>query len=485
VSRRLTDLGRAQQGFTLIEVLMTALVVTLIAGAVAGGLVAGTKYTSTQHLKSEAETLAQQDQERMKGLSAAQLNNLNQTYTATLDNKAFTVTSKAWYLNNAGGPACAAGAASATYFKTISTVTQTNGAGVTQTLATDESIIAPPAGGSLLAKFQDQTLSPLSGVTVAATGPESDTGTSDANGCVIFSGMQTGNYTLTYTDAGYVDKDGNPSPLTDSANVASTGQATPLRANPIKLGQAGGINASFATTAYNNAATPALTNYAAQATALSWIGSGSSLSMSQFRTATSALASTIWTTTTTGSTGGLFPFASLNPTSYANNYQLWAGKCQQEQPPAGVNAATVNPGSVQNPLTIQEAPLYLVVKYNGAAVAPANVKITFTNTSGSACTETWGPYTTPGPNGPSGTNVVGGASTYVYVAPFASSATSGSQASASGQTGQLTVCADHRATSGTWYHNTATTTDSFTAPTLPLTPTTVAVSSTTSPTGTC
>src|ERR1700756_4774483 len=86
VARRLIDRGRAQDGFTLIEVLMSALLVPLIAGAVAGGLAANVKATGDQHRRTEAQALAEQDQERLKGLSAAQLDNLSQTYTSTLDN---------------------------------------------------------------------------------------------------------------------------------------------------------------------------------------------------------------------------------------------------------------------------------------------------------------------------------------------------------------------------------------------------------------
>ena len=82
-----------------------------------------------------------------------------------------------------------------------------------QTLATDESVISPDAGGSLLVQFHDQTASPLAGVSLSASGPESDAGTSDANGCVIFSGLDSGTYALTYTDIGYVDPNGNASPL--------------------------------------------------------------------------------------------------------------------------------------------------------------------------------------------------------------------------------------------------------------------------------
>src|SRR5581483_12381904 len=106
VATRLIDRGREQHGFTLIEVLVSALIVTLIAGAVAGGLMANVKATGDQHRRTEAQALAEQDQERLKGLSAAQLDNLSQTYTTTQDKNKFTVSSQAWYLSTTGGVAC-------------------------------------------------------------------------------------------------------------------------------------------------------------------------------------------------------------------------------------------------------------------------------------------------------------------------------------------------------------------------------------------
>jgi hypothetical protein len=143
----------------------------------------------------------------------------------------YAINSKAWYLNSTNGQSCTtSGGAAATYFKTISTVIRTNATGHTATLATDESVITPPAGGSLLVQFHDQTASPLAGVSLSATGPESDAGTSDSNGCVIFSGLDSGTYAVIYTDIGYVDPNGNPSQLTDAATVASTGIASPGKA---------------------------------------------------------------------------------------------------------------------------------------------------------------------------------------------------------------------------------------------------------------
>lgn len=467
VARRLIERGRAQQGFTLIEVLVSALIVTLIAGAVAGGLMANIKATGDQHRRTEAQALAEQDQERLKGLSAEQLDNLTQTYTTTQDGYRFSVSSRAWYLNSTTGASCSSsGGAGATYFKTISTVSWTDPTGTARSLATDESVITPPAGGSILAQFHDQTTAPLSGVSVAATGPESDSATSDGNGCTIFTGLATGDYNLTFTDNGYVDPNGNASPLTDTTTVASTGIATPSRGNPIEMGLGGGITGNFVTIANNSSGVQ--TTFPARADGLAWYGSGGGYSMSNLRTndpTGSSIYTSLATTTTAGTgPGGLFPFASLNPTSYANNYQVWAGTCRAEQPPAGRDAFTVTPGSTQPSAQVVEPALYLATTRSGSPAVPSDVKITFTSTSGSSCTDTWSwsSSTYGAPN-------AGPSNSYVFGLPYASSQTTGSNASSSGLTGSITVCADYK--SGTQYYpvTSSSFTDDFTTPySLPL-----------------
>ena len=74
----------SERGFTLIEVLVSALITTLIATAVAGALITNTDIIANQNSRSQAETLVEQDQERLKGLSAEQLDNLSQNYNVTV-----------------------------------------------------------------------------------------------------------------------------------------------------------------------------------------------------------------------------------------------------------------------------------------------------------------------------------------------------------------------------------------------------------------
>ena len=459
----------SQRGFTLIEVLVSALITTLIATAVAGALITNTDIISNQTNRSEAETLAEQDQERLKGLSAEQLDNLSQTYNVTADGTPFTIKSQAWYLSTTNGQSCStSGGASATNFKTISTVTNTNSAGTTTSLATDESVISPDAGGSLLVQFHDQTANPLSGVSLSATGPESDAGTSDATGCVIFSGLNTGTYNLTYTDNGYVDPNGNASAITDTATVASTGIGAPGRGNPIALGQAGGLTGNFKMTV-------GASTYTAYTGGLAWFSSGGAgIPMAAYRKnaeTAPAVASQLQTTNVAGATGtGLFPFvSSQNPVTYTNNYQMWAGTCRQEQPPTGYDMFTVSPGLTQTQ-TIQVPAAQLTVKQGSSTVTPTDIKFTF-NSSDGTCSDTWGPMLNS-TYGVAGTG--GSAGTWFYGVPFAASTSSGSGASASGQTGTVTACADLK--SGTKYYmatsSTFTSSLSATAPVTVTLPTT-------------
>ena len=71
--------------------------------------------------------------------------------------------------------------------------------------------------------------------------------------------------------------------------------------------------------------------------------------------------------------GKLYPFAFTGP-SYNNNYQVWAGKCRQKKPPAGINQISISPGSTPpSPVTVEEPELDVFVYY---PPAPTRVKAT-------------------------------------------------------------------------------------------------------------
>lgn len=419
----------------MIEVLVTALVVALLAAGIAQALIAGAQTTADQRHRSQAAELAQADQERLKGLSAAQLNALStpQTRVVTLDGTPYTISSQATFLNSTGGSACGStGPGAAAYYEVLSTLSWASSPRGTITV---ESQINPPAGGTLLTQVQDQAGNPLSGVSVSASGADSASGTTDTNGCTIFSGLSPGDFTLTLTDPGYVDTNDNSLPITTAATVTSSGTATPSSGNPITIGQAGTFNANFTTVETSGGSTVT----GQQADAVSWYGSGTTNSMSNYKS--QAYGSSGVQGSTIPSTGSimLYPFAFLGPpVSYANNYQVWAGPCRQAQPPNGIDTFEIDPGSSQT-LAVQEPAMAVIVKNSsGTQIAPDNIEIKYASTrgSGTSCTDKWFPAIAS--DAATNTN---GALAYPGV-PFANTSSTGSNASASGLKASISICAD-------------------------------------------
>ncbi len=418
--------------------LVSALLVALIASAVATALVAGATATGDQRNRSRAAGLAQLDQERLRGLSAQQLTDLappnQQVRTVTLGAIPYTITSTANFLSSTGGSACGTtGAGAAAYYEVISSVTWPPNH---RTPVLMESQITPPAGGTLLVMTEDQTGAALPGVAVNATGPSPVAGTTDTQGCAIFGGLTSGDYTLGLTDPGYVnDNDVPANPLNISATVTSTGTATPSGGNPVRLGLAGTFSATF------NANSGALTGQ--QADSVSWFGTGSADSMATYKSQGYSCGSigcapngVVGTPVPSTGSIALYPFAFVGPpVTYAGNYHIWAGPCRQEEPPAGIDTFTVGPGSSQT-AAIQEPALSFVVKSGSSQVSPAHIMLKFTQGSGTACSDKWSAAVAA--------NAATGSNALAYPGqPFATTATSGATASASGYIGTLTACVDY------------------------------------------
>jgi Tfp pilus assembly protein PilV len=453
---------RSEAGFTLIEVLVSALLVVLIASAGAAALISGAHFSADQRWRSEANALAAQDQERLRGLSDEQLAGLNQSRTVTLPTGgSFKVSSTASFLDATGGSSCTSSATA--YYRTVSTVTWTESTGAPPVPVTVTSVLARPVSGDLLTQVTDDALAPLAGATVTATGPSRQSATTDANGCVVFAGLTPGSYAVALAaqnPAGqsYVDANGKTS-INTSATVTSGTTAVSPAGAPFHLGLAGSVTGGTLTTQ--------TAGVAGEADTISWIGNGAVLGMSAYKSTTpsSAPANAI------AQISPLFPFdtSSTLPAAYTNNYSIWAGRCLQNQPPAGYDQFSVTPGSAQTVSVLEPVLAVATVNYTSGtsttAVKPNHVKLTFTSTAGAACpTYSW--YPTLSSAASPATEPATGWLAYPGQ-PFATAATTGATASGatqpgSPQTGAVTVCADY---SG--YKAQATVeNDNFTTPTV-------------------
>jgi Tfp pilus assembly protein PilV len=240
---------RAEAGFALVEVLVSALVATLVAGAALSLLGASANQAADQRQRSAAYAVAQEDQARLRSLRVPVLNRLSQTRTVTLDGTTFTVTSTGQFINDVTGTAsCGQGSASADYVKATSSVTWPGIGGRPPVVI--QSIIAPPTGsldpthGTLTISAMNAQGAPISGLGLSGSGAGSFSGSTDSAGCAVFADQNAGNYTLTPSGAatGLVDKDGNaPGPQTISVIAGTTNTVA------LQYDQGGSIPVTFKT----------------------------------------------------------------------------------------------------------------------------------------------------------------------------------------------------------------------------------------------
>ncbi len=442
-----------------------------------------TDLTSNERRTSQANDLGQQDQERMKAMSDSQLTSLHQTRTVTLSNTQFTIVSTASFIDANGQSSCSSNAEA--YFKLSSTVTSVATGNNPGEGVTAETIITRPLAGTLVVPVQDQTSSPLSGAAVSVVGQNTgyaSSATTDQNGCVAFAGLPTDGYTITATDIGYVDVNGNSS----ATETASVNQTNLTSAGTLILAPAGQIKVGFVTRGtsviYDGQTSLSGHGPAPAGYALSYYGAGNGNNMTNFAcmvypasdctgsgSPTTFNASTGVTSFTAGS---LFPFYLNSTAQYTNNYQLWAGGCEQEQPLVpltGTGFASVRPGMTASSTgvdaVVDEPAIDVAVKYGTSTYLPSHVEVIFSgkNSAGTAvnCIDTW--HSVP----MVGSETVGGTTYGTYPAPFASTVAKGTTgASNTGDKGTFQVCADYSNKHVTTSAASPYTTTSVNAPTM-------------------
>jgi prepilin-type N-terminal cleavage/methylation domain-containing protein len=242
--------ARQQSGFALIEVIVSAAVLALVALAVLSGIDGAMSSTGREKARSIAATLAEKDQERLRTMPVEQL----ATYglaTAGYDVSGaghFDVQSKVeWVRDATGGTvSCANDNQDADYLHITSTVTS-NIVGKRMKAVRIDSIVAPnieysTTHGSLAVKVVSAQGRPQIGVPVTATGPVTLNGVTNDQGCALFEMIPVGQYTVTLNGSGMVDRSLVPNP-SKSATV-SAGQLTTVS---FEYDYAGSVTAAIET----------------------------------------------------------------------------------------------------------------------------------------------------------------------------------------------------------------------------------------------
>ena len=230
----MTPTGRipppAEDGFILIEVLVSALVLAIASVGVMALLQATTHSAAAERHHSEAYALAQEDQARLRSMRLSALNRLEQTHEVSLDGTQFTVQSSGVFVNNTTSQpsSCTAGTTSADYVRFASTVSwyDSHSPVVVQSIVSPSNGSLDPNHGTLVITTKNAAGEPLAGVGLSGSGAGSFAGTTDSTGCANFTDLPAGNYeVIPTTAAGFVGHDDKP-PHAETTSVIAGGTNT-------------------------------------------------------------------------------------------------------------------------------------------------------------------------------------------------------------------------------------------------------------------
>lgn len=379
----------SQRGDTLIEVVISALLLALIVVGTLTGLNSANRVTSLGRERSQADTLAQQEEDQLRSEPIKKLSELSQTHEVIqhevdASGTKYTITSTAQYIaDSTGTTSCSATTAEADYIQTTSKVTWTE-------LGTDKpvvetSLISPPPSSVLIAQVTNQAAEPLPKASVTATGKQTYTDETSTNGCAIIA-VEPGQYTLNVSKSGYVDVNGysesDKDPITNAPAyvVAETSVK-----KPYEFGLAGAFEMHFVN---------ASTNAVETGDTFMAVNTQMNPHFRTFGTAGTYLASV-----TTEKT--IFPLSK-------EHYTVFAGSCEADNPSNfGVTPAEaiVGPGETVS-ATVPQPPVKILVMsgkeagatHEGTAVNGATVVVTDTGCSATRTlsTEAKGALSHPG-----------------------------------------------------------------------------------------
>jgi len=349
----------AEGGFVLIEILVSALVLATVAGAVLTLLQSTTRTAADQRRHSVAYAIAQEDQARLRSMRLSALNRLSESTPLTLDGTTFTVDSTGVFVNNTSGTdsSCAAGNTSADYVKITSKVSW---AGIGNRPApTIQSIVAPSTGsldpnrGILIVTAKNAAGGTLSGLGLSGSGAGIFTGSTDSTGCAHFADLPAGSYTVTPSGAGLVEKNGNAAGTKGHSTSVTAGGSNTLS---LEYDQAATLPVQFqyrvgSTSTFNAATLDAVYPFHSNMTPAKPYWSPSKARVLSI------------------SATPIFPFTT--PVT------VWGGACSANNPGAGAGQAsvTLQPGATAAMQTVQLPALEITVSKSGTPTSGAEITV--------------------------------------------------------------------------------------------------------------
>ncbi len=313
----LTADGGSESGVTLIEVMISAMLVAIIAIGTLAGFDSAGRATADERAHNQATVLAAADEERLRGLNASELGQMGTVTlpTVTENGTKFTIESSARFVSAAKESfTCETTSGTADYIETTSKVTW-NALGSSREAVKQSSLVAIKGSTALLVKVTNQSNEPVEGALVTVTGATTSASQyTPSAGCVIFGAITDKKVKVTATKPEWVNANGETEPAAKEYTLSSTS----LTSAEFKIAKAGKIEAEFV----SNGSAVGVTSdtfYAYQASASGpYIGG-----KPEVRGSTATLT-------------GIFPFA---PT---NSYAVWAGDCAENNPEVDSGKAVTN-----------------------------------------------------------------------------------------------------------------------------------------------
>jgi Tfp pilus assembly protein PilV len=200
----------SEEGFGLIEVVVSAAVLVIVVMGVLAGLDALSRTAAANQSKTVGATLAEKDIERLRAFRTEDLTEL-----AKLDEKksyvtvgkiTYEITSKVELVADTTGEevSCSVATGKGRYLRITSTV---KGGGAKPVVMS--SIVAPqPNKGTLTALVRNAKNDPVKDMPVQAIGETPDVQTTNELGCAIFDDSEAGSYLLRLNQSGWVNVDG-------------------------------------------------------------------------------------------------------------------------------------------------------------------------------------------------------------------------------------------------------------------------------------
>lgn len=222
---------RGEDGLTIIELMVALTVFALIMTAVAAMLGTSLITTGNNRNRSVAANLAAQEMEVVRATPFTELPVGQVTSTQVVDGVLFTITRDSeWISQDAESGACDGVSGEALAFLRVDvTVSWPIMSGVLP--VTSNTVITPPVGaydpnsGHLAVSVHDRDALPQAAVPVTITGPVTQSQATTTEGCAFFAYLPVGTYDVSLSSPGYVDGQGNASPLqTTTVSLGTTVQ---------------------------------------------------------------------------------------------------------------------------------------------------------------------------------------------------------------------------------------------------------------------